>query len=116
MAYFYQEASRTFSEYLLIPNLTTKDCTPERVSLRTPIVRFKQGENASLYLNIPFSSAIMQAVSDHKMAIELARSGGISFIYASQPIDEQVEMVKKVKNLKDAYPNIITPKIEIWDL
>ncbi|HBG16695.1 MAG TPA: IMP dehydrogenase, partial [Firmicutes bacterium] len=119
MAYFYQEASRTFSEYLLIPNLTTKDCTPERVSLRTPIVRFKQGENASLYLNIPFSSAIMQAVSDHKMAIELARSGGISFIYASQPIDEQVEMVKKVKNYKAGFvvsDSNLTPEHTLLDV
>jgi IMP dehydrogenase len=103
VAYFYKEPSRTFSEYLLLPNLTTKGCVPEKVSLRTPIVKFKEGESSPLSLNIPLCSAIMQAVSDHKMAIELARSGGISFIYASQPIEEQAEMVRKVKNYKAGF-------------
>ncbi|NLW55927.1 MAG: IMP dehydrogenase [Firmicutes bacterium] len=103
MAFYYNEPSRTFSEYLLLPNLTTKDCTPDKVSLRTPIVRYKAGETSALYLNIPLASAIMQAVSDHRMAIELARSGGISFIYASQPIEDQAEMVRKVKSYKAGF-------------
>ncbi len=103
MAFYYNEPSRTFSEYLLLPNLTTKDCTPDKVSLRTPIVRYKAGENSALYLNIPLASAIMQAVSDHRMAIELARCGGISFIYASQPIEDQAEMVRKVKSYKAGF-------------
>jgi IMP dehydrogenase len=103
VAFYYNEPSRTFSEYLLLPNLTTKDCTPDQVSLRTPIVRFKAGEDSALYLNIPLASAIMQAVSDHRMAIELARCGGISFIYASQPIEDQVEMVRKVKSYKAGF-------------
>ena len=42
MAHFFSEASRTFSEYLLLPNLTTKDCIPENVILRTSLVKFKQ--------------------------------------------------------------------------
>lgn len=103
MAFFYNEPSRTFSEYLLLPNLSTKECTPEKVSLRTPIVRYKAGETSSLSLNIPLASAVMQAVSDHRMAIELARSGGIAFIYASQPVEEQVEMVRKVKTYKAGF-------------
>ena len=103
MAYYYNEPSRTFSEYLLLPNLTRKDCIPENVSLKTPLVKFKKGEESSLMLNLPFASAIMQAVSDHKMAIALARCGGISFIYGSQPIESQAEMVRKVKNYKAGF-------------
>jgi IMP dehydrogenase len=80
VAFYYQEPSRTFSEYLLIPNLTTKDCIPDNVSLRTPITRYKDGEIQPLTINLPFASAIMQAVSDHNMAIALARSGGVYFI------------------------------------
>ncbi len=102
MAIYYNEPSRTFSEYLLIPNLTTKDCIPENVSLRTPITKFKEGEKP-LYINLPFASAIMQAVSDHNMAIALARCGGISFIYGSQPIEAQAEMVRKVKSYKAGF-------------
>ena len=103
MAYYYTEPSRTFSEYLLLPNLTRKDCIPDNVSLKTPLVKFKKGEEPPLLLNLPFASAIMQAVSDHKMAIALARSGGISFIYGSQPIESQAEMVRKVKNYKAGF-------------
>lgn len=103
MAFFYDEPSRTFSEYLLIPNLTTKECEPGKVNLKTPIAKFNKGEKSPLTLNLPFSSAVMQAVSDDKMAIALARSGGISFIFGSQPIEEQVEMVKKVKKYKAGF-------------
>lgn len=103
MAYFYKDPSRTFSEYLLLPNLTRKECVPDNVSLKTPLVKFKKGENPALSLNLPFASAIMQAVSDHNMAIALARCGGISFIYGSQTIEDQTEMVRKVKNYKAGF-------------
>jgi IMP dehydrogenase len=103
VAFYYHEPSRTFSEYLLIPNLTTKDCIPDDVSMKTPITRYKKGETKPLTINLPFASAIMQAVSDHNMAIALARCGGISFIYGSQPIEAQAEMVRKVKNHKAGF-------------
>ncbi|HBQ64157.1 MAG TPA: IMP dehydrogenase [Clostridiales bacterium] len=103
MAFYYQEPSRTFSEYLLIPNLTDKKCRQENVSLTTPIIKFKAGEKSAIELNYPVASAIMQAVSDHNMAIALARSGGISFIYGSQPIVQQAEMVGKVKKYKAGF-------------
>ena len=103
MAHFFSEASRTFSEYLLLPNLTTKACIPENVILRSPLVKFKVGQHPSLEVNIPFASAIMQAVSDHNLAIALARQGGISFIYGSQSIEEQVAMVGAVKNHKAGF-------------
>lgn len=103
MAYFYNEPSRTFSEYLLLPNLTRKECTPDNISLKTPIVKFKKDEKPEISINIPLVSAIMQAVSDSNMAIALARCGGLSFIYVSQPIDQQAEMVSKVKKYKAGF-------------
>jgi IMP dehydrogenase len=95
--FYYNEPSRTFSEYLLIPNLSTKECIPDNVVLKTPLVKHKVGEKTSLELNIPVASAIMQSVSDNNMAIALAKCGGISFIYGSQSIESQAEMVRKVK-------------------
>lgn len=103
MAFYYNEPSRTFSEYLLLPNLTSKGCTPQNINLRTPIVKYNKGEKASIHINIPLVSAVMQAVSDSGMAIELARCGGLSFIYVSQPIEQQAEMVRKVKKYKAGF-------------
>lgn len=103
MAIIINEPSRTFGEYLLLPNLTTKDCIVENVDLSTPICRFKKGEEPELKLNIPFSSAIMQSVSDNNMAIALAKNGGISFIYCSQSIESEAEMVRKVKKYKAGF-------------
>jgi IMP dehydrogenase len=103
MAQYVEGLSRTFSEYLLIPGLTTKNHVPENVSLKTPLARYKKGEESRLSLNIPLVSAIMQAVSDHNMAIELAKQGGLSFIYGSQSIASQAEMVRKVKYHKAGF-------------
>ena len=80
MAYYYSELSHTFSEYLLVPGYSDANCIPANVSLRTPLVKFRKGETPALSMNIPMVSAIMQAVSDDKMAIALAREGGVSFI------------------------------------
>ena len=103
MAIIINEPSRTFGEFLLLPSLTTKDCVVENVDLSTPICRFKKGEEPDLKLNIPFSSAIMQSVSDNNMAIALAKNGGISFIYCSQSIESEAEMVRKVKKYKAGF-------------
>lgn len=103
MAKYSNEVSRTFSEYLLIPGLTTKKCNPSNVSLKTPLVRFKKEENPAIELNIPFVSAIMQSVSDHNLAIALARNGGLSFIFGSQPIDSQSDMIRRVKKFKAGF-------------
>ena len=78
MAYYYSEPSRTFSEYLLVPGYTSEDCIPANVSLRTPLVKYKKGEESDIYLNIPMVSAIMQSVSNDTMAIALAKEGGVS--------------------------------------
>jgi IMP dehydrogenase len=103
MANYLNDVSRTFGEYLLIPGLTTKECVPANVSLQTPLVKFNEGADPRIKLNIPFVSAIMQAVSGHDLAIELARNGGLSFIFGSQPVKEQAEMVRKVKKFKAGF-------------
>ena len=103
MAIILKEPSRTFSEYLLIPGYTGPDCIPANVSLRTPLVKFRKGEEPALSMNIPMTSAIMQSVSGEKMAIALAREGGVSFIYGSQPIAEQAAMVARVKAYKAGF-------------
>lgn len=103
MAKFFKEPSRTFNEYLLVPGYTAEDCTPDRVSLQTPLVKFKKGEEPALSMNIPMVSAIMQAVSGEKLACALAREGGISFIYGSQTIESQAQMVRNVKATKAGF-------------
>lgn len=103
MATFFEEPSRTFSEYLLVPGYSDANCTPEKVSLETPLVKFKKGEEPKIKLNVPMVSAIMQSVSDDKMAVALAKEGGISFIYGNQTIEAEAEMVRKVKSYKAGF-------------
>ncbi|MCK9218714.1 MAG: IMP dehydrogenase [Bacteroidales bacterium] len=103
MAHIIDDISRTFNEYLLIPGLTTKDCIPESINLKTPLVKYSKGHHSDLVLNIPFVSAIMQSVSDSNMAITLARNGGLSFIFDSQSIENQIDMVNKVKKFKAGF-------------
>lgn len=93
MAHYFTEPSRTFNEYLLIPGYTSEECVPDNVSLRTPLVKFKKGEEPAISLNIPLVSAIMQSVSNDTLAIALAKEGGISFIYGSQSIESEAAMV-----------------------
>ena len=95
--------SRTFNEFLLLPNLTDERCIPSNVSLRTPLVKYKKGEEAKYYANVPMVSAIMQSVSGEEMGIALAREGGVAFIYGSQTIEEQAKMVRNVKKHKAGF-------------
>ena len=103
MAYFYEEPSRTFGEYLLVPGYSSEHCIPANVSLKTPVVRFKKGEECPLTMNVPMVSAVMQAVSGEQMGIALAKEGGIAFIYVSQSIESQAAMVRRVKNYKAGF-------------
>ena len=105
MAYYFEEPSHTFGEYLLVPGYSSAECTPDRVSLKTPVVKFnkKGGETCPLTMNIPMVSAVMQAVSDDKLAIALAKEGGISFIFGSQTIENQAAMVARVKAYKAGF-------------
>ena len=103
MAFYFSEPSHTFSEYLLVPGYSSEQCTPANVTLRTPVTRFRKGEEPAITMNIPLVSAVMQSVSDDRMAIALAREGGISFIYGSQSIENQAAMVSRVKNYKAGF-------------
>ena len=104
MAYYFEEPSRTFGEYLLVPGYSSAQCVPTAVSLKTPLVRFRKGEEqCPLEMNIPMVSAIMQSVSGDKLAIALARQGGVSFIYGSQSVEEEADMVRRVKQYKKGF-------------
>ncbi len=105
MAHFFEEPSHTFDEYLLVPGYTSAECVPDNVSLRTPVVRYrkKDGEQCPLMMNIPMVSAVMQSVSDDKLAVALAKEGGISFIYGSQTIADQAAMIAHVKMYKAGF-------------
>ncbi len=120
MAYYYPEPSHTFSEYLLIPGYTSEDCIPDRVSLRTPLTKFRKGfEEPAISLNIPLTSAIMQSVSNDSLAIALAKEGGLSFIYGSQTIQAQAAMVAKVKSHKAGFvvsASNLTPEATLGDV
>ena len=120
MAYYYPEPSHTFSEYLLIPGYTSEDCIPDHVSLRTPLVKYRKGfEEPAISLNVPLTSAVMQSVSNDTLAIALAKEGGISFIYGSQTIENQAEMVRRVKNYKAGFvvsASNLTPEHTLADV
>ena len=120
MAYIYPEPSHTFSEYLLIPGYTSEECIPDRVSLKTPLVKYRKGqEECPISLNIPMTSAIMQSVSNDTLAIALAKEGGLSFIFGSQSIESQAEMVRRVKNYKAGFvvsASNLTPEHTLADV
>ena len=103
MATFISDPSRTFNEYLLIPGYSSSECIPANVSLRTPLVKYRRGEEPALKLNIPLVSAIMQAVSDDRLAVALATQGGVSFIYGSQSVEDEAAMVKRAKDYKAGF-------------
>jgi len=120
MAYYYPEPSHTFSEYLLVPGYTSEECIPDRVSLKTPLTKYRKGvEEPAISLNIPLTSAVMQSVSNDTLAIALAKEGGISFIYGSQSIEDQAAMVAKVKGYKAGFvtsASNLTPENTLADV
>ncbi len=120
MATYFSEPSHTFSEYLLIPGYTDERCIPAYVSLRTPLVKYRKGEEeCPISLNIPMTSAIMQSVSNDGLAIALAKEGGLSFIYGSQSIEDEAAMVARVKNYKAGFvisDSNLTPENTLADV
>ena len=103
MAYYFEDVSHTFNEYLLVPGYSSSECIPDNVSLKTPLVKFKKGEQPSISMNIPLTSAIMQSVSGEKLAVALAKEGGVSFIFGSQSVEDEAAMVKSAKNFKAGF-------------
>ncbi|MEE1229096.1 MAG: IMP dehydrogenase [Lachnospiraceae bacterium] len=119
MATFIMEPSHTFNEYLLIPGYSSAECTPANVSLKTPLVKYKEGEKPAITMNIPMVSAIMQAVSNDTLAVALAKSGGVSFIYGSQTIEEEAAMVARAKGYKAGFvpsDSNISPEATLADI
>ncbi len=120
MAFYYSEPSHTFSEYLLVPGYTSEECVPDKVSLRTPLTKYRKGqEEPAISLNIPMTSAIMQSVSNDTLAIALAKEGGLSFIFGSQSIESQAAMVARVKNHKAGFvisASNLTPDATLADV
>ena len=119
MAFYYEGESHTFNEYLLVPGYSSSECIPANVSLKTPITKFKKGEEPAITMNIPMTSAIMQSVSDDKMAVALAKEGGISFIYGSQTIEEEAAMVARAKAYKAGFvpsDSNISPDATLQDI
>lgn len=104
MAYYFEQHSRTFGEYLLVPGYSSSECVPDAVSLKTPLVKYRKGqEECPLTMSIPMVSAIMQSVSGDELAIALARQGGVAFIYGSQSIESEADMVRRVKSYKKGF-------------
>ena len=119
MAFYFDEPSHTFSEYLLVPGYTSEDCIPANVSLKTPLVKYKKGEKSAIEMSIPLVSAIMQSVSNDTMAIALAKEGGVSFIYGSQSIEDEAAMVARVKSYKAGFvvsDSNLTPENTLADV
>ena len=119
MAYYFEEPSHTFGEYLLVPGYSSSEHVPANVSLKTPVVKFKKGEEPALSMNIPLTSAIMQSVSGEKLAVALAREGGISFIYGAQSVEDEAAMVARVKSYKAGFvtsDSNITPDSTLADI
>ena len=119
MATFFNEPSHTFNEYLLIPGYSSSECIPANVSLKTPLVKYKKGEEPAIMMNIPMVSAIMQSVSGDRLAIALATEGGVSFIYGSQSVEDEAAMVKRAKNHKAGFvvsDSNVTPDSTLADI
>ncbi|HBF44743.1 MAG TPA: arginine--tRNA ligase [Clostridiales bacterium] len=119
MAYYFNETSHTFNEYLLVPGYSSADCIPANVSLKTPLVKYKKGEEPAISMNIPLTSAIMQSVSGDRLAVALAREGGVSFIYGSQSAEDEAAMVEKAKSYKAGFvvsESNVTPDDTLADI
>ncbi|MBR2779426.1 MAG: IMP dehydrogenase [Firmicutes bacterium] len=120
MAKYYTDLSHTFSEYLLVPGYSSAECIPSNVSLKTPLVKYRKGvEEPKIMMNIPMVSAIMQSVSGEKMGVALAKEGGVAFIYGSQTIEDEADMVRAVKSTKAGFvksDSNLTPDATLQDV
>lgn len=98
MATYLDEMSRTFNEFLLLPNHTPRDCLPSTVSLDTCLTRHRVGESAAITLRAPLLSAVMEAVASVEVARALGSAGGLSFLHHNQSAEDQAQQVGQVKN------------------
>ena len=86
----------TFDDVLLIPDYS--DILPRDVSIQTRFTRH-------IILNVPFVSAAMDTVTEAKMAISMAREGGIGVIHKNMTIEEQAQQVASVKRAENGMIN-----------
>ena len=119
MATIIDSISHTFDEYLLIPGYSSAQCIPQNVSLKTPLCKFRRGETSPIVMNIPMTSAIMQSVSGERLAVALAREGGVAFIYGSQSVADEAAMVARAKSFKAGFvvsDSNVTPDMTLGDV
>lgn len=110
--------SRRLQEYLLLPGRIPKGISTNEIDLSSPLTRYKRGDKPKLRLNTPILSASMQAVTGPELAIELAKLGGAGVIYCSQPIEEEANMVRRVKSHKAGFviPYVFSPQTPIGEV
>ncbi len=99
----------TFDDVLLIP--AKSDVLPADVSLKTRLTK-------TVSLNVPLMSAAMDTVTDSRMAIAMAREGGIGVIHKNMSIDQQAEEVDKVKRSENGVildPFFLSPEHYVYD-
>ena len=108
------DPSRTLMEFRLLPGLTTESSSTANISLKTPLV-YSADKKSKHHLNIPIVAAAMQSVSGADMGIEMAKAGGVAFIFCSQSIESQAAMVRKIKTHKAGFvnPQTVTPEMKI---
>ena len=100
----------TFDDLITLPG--SIDFGVHEVDLSSHITR-------NFKLNFPFCSSPMDTVTEHEMAISMALHGGIGFIHHKCSVEEQVEMVRKVKNFENGfitYPVVLGPDAKVSDL
>lgn len=99
----------TFDDVLLIP--AKSDVLPKDVDLSVELTK-------TLKLNIPVISAGMDTVTESKMAISMARQGGLGIIHKNMSIEQQAEKVDKVKRSESGVitdPFFLTPEHKVYD-
>lgn len=99
----------TFDDVLLIP--AKSDVTPNMIDIRTNLTK-------DIVLNTPIMTSAMDTVTESKMAIAIAREGGIGIIHKNMPIEMQVDEVDKVKRSENGVitnPFFLSPEDTVAD-
>lgn len=105
----FKKEGLTFDDVLLVPNKSS--VLPRDVSVKTKL-------HEKLKLNIPIISAGMDTVTEAKMAIAIARQGGLGIIHKNMSVEEQAEQVDKVKRSESGVitnPFYLSPENQVYD-